>query len=84
MKKYFLIIQPDNFKKPKKVERIIIFDKDKALIFDCEMTRISYMYIKKLMSENALFITYNGELLKNMLWQFFGFCEYKNIIDLMA
>ena len=35
------------------------------------------------MCENAIFITYNGELLKNMLWQFFGFCEYKNIIDLM-
>lgn len=83
MKKYFLIIQPDNFKNPEKVERIIIFDEDKALIFDCEMTRISYMYVKKLMCENSIFITYNGELLKNMLWQFFGFCEYKNIIDLM-
>ena len=44
MKKYFLIIQPDNFKNPEKVKRIIIFDEDKCLKFDCEMTRISYMY----------------------------------------
>lgn len=83
MKKYFLIIQPNNFNNPETVEKIVLFDEEKNLLLDCELTRISYMYIKKLMVENSLFITYNGELLKNMLWQFFGFCEYKNIIDLM-
>lgn len=83
MKKYFLIIQPDSFVEPLTVERIVLFDEEKSLVLDEPYSNITYLEIKRLMVEGAYFITYNGELLYNMLWQFFGFNEYKRIIDLM-
>lgn len=83
MKKYFLIIQPNNFNNPLWVDRIVLFNEEKNLILDGLFSPSSYMEIKKLMCEEAIFITYNGELLYNMLWQFWGFNEYKKIIDLM-
>lgn len=83
MEKYFLIIQPNNFYNPEHIEKIVLYDEYKNLIYDGEYNNHIYLDIKKLMIKNALFITYNGELLFNMLWRFWGYNEYKNIIDLM-
>lgn len=83
MEKYFILIQPDDFYSICSVDRIVIFDEERNEILNDVYNAKNHLLVKKLMVEGALFITYNGDLLSRMLWQFWGYNEYKNIIDLM-
>lgn len=83
MKKYFLLIQPNDFYNPERIESIEIKGYNGLSIYSGKYNAKIHLEIKKMLISNALFITYNGDLLNRMIWQFFGFIDYKNIIDLM-
>lgn len=81
-KKYFIIIQPDDFDCPTKVIDIHIMDIKGAILYHGLMCKEATKIIFDLMRNNTIFITYNGGLLRDMFNQFFCI-DYKNIISLM-
>lgn len=84
---FFLMIQPEDFDytKDQKITGVYMKDRSKKIILDEKgFTAKSSLELKRLMTQRAIFITYNGELLRQLLFKFYGFADYKNIIDLMA
>lgn len=81
-KHYYIIIQPDNFDEPTDIINIIIMDMEKNLLYSGEMNKEAEKIITELMRKVSIFITYNGELLDNMLNLFF-LKDYKYIVSLM-
>lgn len=82
-KKYFVIVQPDNFNSPTKIVDIIIQDMEYNNVYHNESLEFLKDFLFNLCERNTIFITYNGYLLEEMLDMFFGISDYKNIINLM-
>lgn len=81
--KYFMIIQPNNFENPTMIKEIVLLDENSNIVYDERFSKKAKKYIVDLCNKNCIFITYNGFLLDDMLSQFFGISDYKNIINLM-
>lgn len=82
-KKYFVIVQPNNFNSPTKIIDIIIQDMEYNNVYHNESLDFRKDFLFNLCEKNTILITYNGYLLDDMLNQFFGISNYKNIINLM-
>ena len=87
-KKLYVIVQPDHHNKEytentQKAERIIVMDLYGETLLDAGFTADSYLYIRRLLSKNVEFITYDGDLLRHMIWKFWNW-ENINILDLQA
>lgn len=84
--KYFLLLQPYNFDDDYDLKTILLIDMRGNTLINCSSNDRDFKNckakIQELIKENALFITYNGYLLKGMLTDHFG-VPYKRIISLM-
>jgi hypothetical protein len=86
-KKLFMIVQPDHFNKEylentQKAERIIVMDLRGKVFMDDTFNADSYLYVRRLLSENVELITYNGCLLRHMIWKFWNY-DSNRVRDLM-
>ena len=86
-KKLFMIVQPNHFNKEylentQKAERIIVMDLRGKVLMDDTFNADSYLYVRRLLSENVELITYNGCLLRHMIWKFWNY-DSNRVRDLM-